>query len=65
MATTVQIVIQMDRLVMISVTFEFNAVVALFNSDSRSVSSTGDDMSETISTALEAACWNDSEIVVG
>ena len=47
------------------ITFEFRAVVALFRSDSRSVSSTGDAMSERILTALEAACWYDSEIVVG
>lgn len=46
-------------------TFEFKEVVALFNSDSLSVSSTGVDIPSRISTALEAHLPNDSDIVVG
>ena len=46
-------------------TFELSDVIALFRSDSRSLSATGVDIFVSISTALAAAFSNDSEMVVG
>jgi len=48
-----------------SPTFELRDVVALFNNDSLSDSSTGVDIPLSTSTALLEAFWKDSDIVVG
>jgi hypothetical protein len=47
------------------VTLELRDVVALFNRDSRSLSSSGVDIDSSISTDLTAAFWKASDIVVG
>lgn len=44
---------------------ELREVVALLSSDSRSARVTGTAISVNTSTALSAAFWKDSEIVVG
>ena len=46
-------------------TLELRDVVALLSSDSRSARVTGVAMSVNTSTALSAAFWKDSEMVVG
>ena len=47
------------------VTFELRDVVALLSRESLSLSCNGVDISSRISTAFDAARWNDSEMIVG